>query len=51
MTTTEIVDLLSADQLGVTRDGVHAAQDLAAYQRAFRAIDTDPVAARIRGLP
>ena len=37
-----IVDLLSADQLGVTRDGVHTAQDLAAYQRAFRAIDADP---------
>jgi GNAT superfamily N-acetyltransferase len=37
-----IVDLLSADQLGVTRDAVHTAQDLAAYQRAFRAIDADP---------
>jgi hypothetical protein len=29
-----IVDLLSADQLGVTRDGVHTAQDLAAYHAA-----------------
>jgi GNAT superfamily N-acetyltransferase len=37
-----IVDLLAADQLGATRDGVHTAGDLAAYQRAFRAIDADP---------
>jgi GNAT superfamily N-acetyltransferase len=37
-----IVDLLAADQLGATRDGVNTAQDLAAYQAAFRAIDTDP---------
>ena len=37
-----IVDLLAADQLGATRDGVNTAEDLAAYQRAFRAIDADP---------
>jgi GNAT superfamily N-acetyltransferase len=37
-----IVDLLAADQLGAARDGVNTAQDLAAYQAAFRAIDTDP---------
>jgi GNAT superfamily N-acetyltransferase len=37
-----IVDLLAADQLGATRDGVNTAQDLAAYQVAFRAIDADP---------
>jgi GNAT superfamily N-acetyltransferase len=37
-----IVDLLAADQLGATRDGVHAAEDLAAYRRAFDAIDADP---------
>ena len=37
-----IVDLLAADQLGAARDGVTTAQDLAAYQRAFRAINADP---------
>ena len=37
-----IVDLLAADQLGATRDGVRTAEDLAAYQRAFDAIDRDP---------
>jgi GNAT superfamily N-acetyltransferase len=37
-----IVDLLAADQLGATRDGVNSAADLAAYQEAFRAIDADP---------
>ena len=37
-----IVRLLAADQLGATRDGVNAPEDLAAYQRAFRAIDADP---------
>jgi GNAT superfamily N-acetyltransferase len=36
-----IVDLLAADQLGANRDGVRTAGDLAAYQRAFRAIDSD----------
>ncbi len=36
------MDLIAADQLGATRDGVHTAADLAAYQRAFRAIDRDP---------
>jgi GNAT superfamily N-acetyltransferase len=37
-----IVGLLAADQLGATRDGVRTPEDLAAYQRAFRAIDADP---------
>ena len=37
-----IVDLIAADQLGATRDGAQTAEDLAAYQRAFRAIDDDP---------
>jgi GNAT superfamily N-acetyltransferase len=37
-----IVDLLAADQLGAARDGLNTAEDLAAYRRAFRAIDADP---------
>jgi GNAT superfamily N-acetyltransferase len=37
-----IVDLIAADQLGATRDGVQTPGDLAAYQKAFRAVDTDP---------
>src|SRR5207302_1636651 len=37
-----IVDLLAADQLGASRDGVRTAADLADYQRAFDAIDGDP---------
>lgn len=37
-----IVDLLAADQLGATRDGVRADADLRAYQRAFGEIDRDP---------
>jgi ribosomal protein S18 acetylase RimI-like enzyme len=37
-----IVDLLAADQLGVTRDGVRTPADLAGYLEAFRAIDNDP---------
>ena len=37
-----IVDLLAADQLGATRDGVRTEADHAAYQRAFEAIDADP---------
>ena len=36
-----IVDLLAADQLGATRDSVRTPEDLASYQRAFRAIDDD----------
>lgn len=36
-----IVDLIAADQLGATRDGVQTAEDLAAYLRAFRVIDGD----------
>jgi GNAT superfamily N-acetyltransferase len=37
-----IVNLLATDQLGATRDGVRTPEDLARYQRAFRAIDEDP---------
>ena len=37
-----IVDLIAADQIGATRDGVKTADDLAAYQAAFEAIDRDP---------
>ncbi len=37
-----IVDLLAADQLGATRDGMRTAADRAAYQRAFDAIDRNP---------
>jgi GNAT superfamily N-acetyltransferase len=37
-----IVNLIAADQLGATRDGVTTAGDLAAYQRAFAVIDSDP---------
>ncbi|HEY7429238.1 MAG TPA: GNAT family N-acetyltransferase [Streptosporangiaceae bacterium] len=37
-----IVDLIAADQVGATRDGVQTAGDLAGYRRAFRAIDGDP---------
>ena len=37
-----IVDLIAADQLGATRDGVNTAEDLAAYRAAFEAIDRDP---------
>jgi GNAT superfamily N-acetyltransferase len=37
-----IVELLAADQLGATRDGVHTPGDLDSYLRAFRAIDADP---------
>ena len=37
-----IVELLAADQLGASRDGVRDASDLAAYEQAFRAIAADP---------
>jgi ribosomal protein S18 acetylase RimI-like enzyme len=37
-----IADLLAADQLGATRDGVRSPADLASYLEAFRAIDADP---------
>jgi GNAT superfamily N-acetyltransferase len=37
-----IVELLAADQLGATRDGIASADDLEPYLRAFEAIDTDP---------
>ncbi len=37
-----VVDLIAADQLGATRDGVRNAADLAAYTSAFQAIDADP---------
>lgn len=37
-----IAELLAADDLGATRDGVRDAADLAAYLEAFKAIDADP---------
>jgi GNAT superfamily N-acetyltransferase len=37
-----IVELLAADQLGTTRDGVTADGDLQPYRHAFEAIDADP---------
>jgi len=37
-----MVALIAADQLGATRDGVRDPADLAAYERAFGAIDEDP---------
>jgi GNAT superfamily N-acetyltransferase len=37
-----VVELLAADQLGASRDGVRSDADLAAYTAAFRAIDADP---------
>ena len=37
-----IVALIAADQLGASRDGVRDDRDLAAYARAFQAIDADP---------
>jgi GNAT superfamily N-acetyltransferase len=37
-----LVDLIAADQLGATRDGVRDATDLAAYTAALRCIDADP---------
>ena len=37
-----IVDLIAADQLGATRDGIRDEVDLAAYAAAFRRIDSDP---------
>jgi GNAT superfamily N-acetyltransferase len=37
-----VVELIAADQLGATRDGVRDVADLAAYTAAFRSIDADP---------
>jgi len=37
-----LVELIAADQLGATRDGVRDAADLDAYGRAFEAISADP---------
>lgn len=37
-----IVDLLAADQLGATRDGVSSKEDLQPYLSAFDAINSDP---------
>jgi GNAT superfamily N-acetyltransferase len=37
-----LVDLIAADQLGATRDGVRDQADLAAYTAAFDNIDADP---------
>lgn len=39
---TAIIDLIAADQLGASRDGVRDATDRAAYDAAFAAIDADP---------
>jgi len=35
-----IVELLAADQLGATRDGIASQDDLQLYLRAFSALDT-----------
>ncbi len=37
-----IAELLAADQLGATRDGIGGREDLQAYLRAFHALDVDP---------
>jgi GNAT superfamily N-acetyltransferase len=37
-----IIDLLAADQLGATRDGIRSDDDLDDYTAAFRLIDADP---------
>lgn len=37
-----IVELLAADQLGATRDGVTSDEQLQPYLHAFQAIDADP---------
>lgn len=37
-----IVQILAADQLGATRDGVATDEDLQPYLRAFEEIDADP---------
>jgi GNAT superfamily N-acetyltransferase len=37
-----VVDLIAADQLGASRDGVRDEADLAAYVAAFRCIEADP---------
>jgi GNAT superfamily N-acetyltransferase len=39
---TAVVDLIAADQLGATRDGVRDEADLTAYRAAFESIDADP---------
>jgi GNAT superfamily N-acetyltransferase len=39
---TAVVDLIAADQLGATRDGVRDEADLAVYSAAFERIDADP---------
>jgi GNAT superfamily N-acetyltransferase len=39
---TAIIQLIAADQLGATRDGVRDKSDLAAYMQAFGAIEADP---------
>jgi len=37
-----LVELLAADQLGATRDGITSPDDDRAYRKAFDAIDADP---------
>jgi GNAT superfamily N-acetyltransferase len=39
---TAIIELIAADQLGASRDGVRDATDRVAYDAAFAAIDADP---------
>ena len=42
-----IVELLAADELGASRDGVTDATSLEPYQRAFEAVDADPAHLRL----
>jgi GNAT superfamily N-acetyltransferase len=37
-----LIELIAADQLGATRDGVRDEADLKAYEQAFEAISADP---------
>jgi GNAT superfamily N-acetyltransferase len=37
-----IVGLLASDPIGAAREGVRTAGDMVSYQRAFRAVDSDP---------
>jgi len=37
-----LVELLAADQLGATRDGITSQDDMRAYLRAFGVLDADP---------
>lgn len=37
-----LVELLAADQLGATRDGITSQDDMRAYLRAFSVLNADP---------